>query len=156
MYNPVEASGNVEVWLQRLVDGMQLTVKQIIRQAYRTVNEQALDQFIFGIPAQIALLGIQFQWTADCQAGLANCKTDKNVMSKVFRKTDALLKEMVTLTTRQDLNRIQRINLETCITVHVHQRDCTEDLVKKKIRDPSDFEWLKVRGSGRVGSDFIL
>lgn len=142
-YNPVEATGNVEVWLQRLVDGMQLTIKQAIKMAWRDVNEQALEHFIFGHAAQVTLLGIQFQWTADCQNGLANCKTDKNVMSKVLKKTDAILKEMVTITTRSDLSRIQRTNLETCITVHVHQRDCTEDLVKKKIRDPTDFEWLK-------------
>jgi hypothetical protein len=28
---PVDAKGNIEVWLQRLVDGMQDTVKQVSR-----------------------------------------------------------------------------------------------------------------------------
>lgn len=57
----------VEVWLQKLVDGMQGTVKSTIKRAYRNVQEMALEDFIFGHPAQIALLGIQFQWTADTQ-----------------------------------------------------------------------------------------
>ncbi len=57
----------VEVWLQKLVDGMQGTVKNTIKRAYRNVQEMALEDFIFGHPAQIALLGIQFQWTADTQ-----------------------------------------------------------------------------------------
>ena len=60
-------TGMVEVWLQKLVDGMQGTVKSTIKRAYRNVQEMALEDFIFGHPAQIALLGIQFQWTADTQ-----------------------------------------------------------------------------------------
>ena len=63
--------GMVEVWLQKLVDGMQGTIKSTIKRAYRNVQEMALEDFIFGHPAQIALLGIQFQWTADTQVRLA-------------------------------------------------------------------------------------
>ncbi len=35
---PVDAKGNIEVWLQRLVDGMQDTVKAIIKRAVRNVQ----------------------------------------------------------------------------------------------------------------------
>lgn len=101
----------------------------------------SLEEFIFSHPAQIALLGIQFQWTADTQVraraggcglirslrarrlpgpnrrapmaqclarhrrcppgpaarptpqtALANAKTDKGVMVKNMKKTDALLR----------------------------------------------------------------
>ena len=58
----------VEAWLQRLVEGMQGTMKTLIRRAARSVNEMGLQDFLFGHPAQIALLGLQFQWTADTQA----------------------------------------------------------------------------------------
>lgn len=37
----VEAKGNIEVWLQKLVDGMQETVKCVIKRAYK--NVQASD-----------------------------------------------------------------------------------------------------------------
>jgi len=40
---------------------------------------------------------------------------------------------MVTMTVRTDLTRIQRTNLETCITVHMHQKESTEDLVRRKV-----------------------
>lgn len=62
------AAGMVEAWLQRLVEGMQGTMKTLIRRAARSVNEMGLQDFLFGHPAQIALLGLQFQWTADTQA----------------------------------------------------------------------------------------
>lgn len=65
---------------------------QIIKRAVRNVYEMGLEDFIFGHPAQIALLGIQFQWTADTQAALMTAKTDKTAMSKNLKKTDALLR----------------------------------------------------------------
>jgi hypothetical protein len=96
----------------------------------------SLEDFIFHHPAQVSLLGIQFQWTADTQVGrfallslsspseqtpfyscalcllccrccctrqihhtlhpgqaaLAGAKTDKSVMVKNMKKTDALLR----------------------------------------------------------------
>lgn len=42
-------------------------MKAIIRRAHREVYEQELEAFIFGHPAQVALLGLQFQWTAEMQ-----------------------------------------------------------------------------------------
>jgi dynein heavy chain len=37
-----------------------------------------LETFVFGHPAQISLLGIQFLWTADMQGALVVAKKDKN------------------------------------------------------------------------------
>lgn len=42
-------------------------MKAIIRRAHKEVYEQELETFVFGHPAQVALLGLQFQWTADMQ-----------------------------------------------------------------------------------------
>lgn len=61
-------AGVVEIWLQKLVEGMQDTVKAIVKRVARNVYEMDLKSFIFSHPAQTALLGIQFQWTADTQA----------------------------------------------------------------------------------------
>lgn len=58
-------------------------------------------------------------------------------------QVDGILRDMVNITVRTDLTKIQRINLETCITVHMHQKESTEDLIKHKVKDPTDFEWLK-------------
>jgi len=45
----------VEAWLQRLVEGMQGTMKAVIKRAASNVNEMALADFLFGHPAQVAL-----------------------------------------------------------------------------------------------------
>jgi len=46
-------------------------MKAVIKRAASNVNEMALADFLFGHPAQVALLGLQFQWTADMQARAA-------------------------------------------------------------------------------------
>ncbi|PSC73956.1 flagellar outer dynein arm heavy chain gamma [Micractinium conductrix] len=154
---PVEARGNVEVWLQRLVEGMQNTMKGVIRKVASEVYEQELEPFLFGHPAQVALLGLQFQWTADMQAALHATKADKTALPRAAKKAEALLRQLVDLTLRTDLTRIQRTNLETCITVHMHQKEASEDLVKKKVKDPSDFEWLKqCRCAWRPDRDTVI
>ena len=136
------AVGNIEAWLQNLVDGMQSTIKNVIRMAHGEVHEQDLETFIFQHPAQVSLLGIQFLWTATCKPLIADAKKDKAGVGRAVKKSDALLKEMIVITTRSTLGKNERKNLETCITVHVHQRD-TSETQKKRVRDPSDFEWMK-------------
>ena len=141
--DPVVAAGNIEAWLQNLVDGMQGTIKSVIKMAHAEVQTQDLETFIFQHPAQVSLLGIQFLWTSDMQSAITDAKKDKAGVGKAVKKSDALLKEMIVITTRSTLGKNERKNLETCITVHVHQRDTSEDLQKKRVRDPSDFEWMK-------------
>ncbi len=41
------------MWLQRLVDGMQGTMKAIIKRAYRNVQEMSFEDFVFSHPAQV-------------------------------------------------------------------------------------------------------
>lgn len=88
--------GMVEQWVQRLVDGMQGTMKAIIKRAARSVNELSLEDFLFDNPAQVALLGLQFQWTADTQV----CPTFKPLSRGALWQTSYLapcLSELLTL-----------------------------------------------------------
>eukprot|EP00217_Crustomastix_stigmatica_P013603 CAMPEP_0183798542 /NCGR_PEP_ID=MMETSP0803_2-20130417/19119_1 /TAXON_ID=195967 /ORGANISM="Crustomastix stigmata, Strain CCMP3273" /LENGTH=4519 /DNA_ID=CAMNT_0026043227 /DNA_START=42 /DNA_END=13598 /DNA_ORIENTATION=- len=141
--NPVQAQGNIEVWLQALVDGMQEAVRTAAKVATDRIAETSLEEFIFNQPAQISLFGIQYQWTADMQGGLALAKNDKTIMSKTMKKTEQMLREMVVMTVSKEMTKNERKNLETCITVHMHQRDTSEELIKKKVKDPADFDWMK-------------
>ncbi len=61
--------------------------------------------------------------TCVLQAALHAAKTDKAAMTKAMKKADAILRDLVQITLRSDLTKIQRTNLETCITVHMHQKE---------------------------------
>ena len=64
------------------------------------------------------------------QAALVQARTDKSIMSKNMKKTEAILREMVMITLRTELTKIQRTNLETCITIHMHQKESTGALAQ--------------------------
>ena len=157
---PVDARGPVEVWLQRLVTGMQETMRDLIRETAYDVREEEIDlaDLIFNRPAQVALLGLQLRWTGETLAALqAAAGDEKGALTKALKRAEATLRDLVALALRKDLTKLQRTALETCITVYIHQKEATEELVRKRVRDPRDFEWLKqCRMTWRDDKDSVI
>uniref|UniRef100_A0A6Q2YIW6 AAA+ ATPase domain-containing protein n=1 Tax=Esox lucius TaxID=8010 RepID=A0A6Q2YIW6_ESOLU len=141
---PILAQGNVEAWLGLLLDGVRKTIHGIIRQAHMSISDTGLKlvEFQSVFPAQVGLLGIQMIWTRDAEEALGLSKGDKKVMQTTNQKFMDILNELIDMTTR-DLTRNERTKYETLITIHVHQKDIFDDLVRMNIRSTSDFEWQK-------------
>ncbi|CAM9820421.1 unnamed protein product [Heterosigma akashiwo] len=147
----VKAVGNIEDWLMDLLRKMQVTMKDLCRSAAGSVSDIQADLnqlrgFVDKNIAQFALLGIQLMWTADQQTALESCKTKKNAMKECNNRMLQVLQELSSWCL-QDLGAGNRIKIETLVTIHVHQRDVTNDLTalhkSKRISDANDFEWLK-------------
>uniref|UniRef100_A0A8C3UWT4 Dynein axonemal heavy chain 5 n=1 Tax=Catharus ustulatus TaxID=91951 RepID=A0A8C3UWT4_CATUS len=141
---PVLAQGNVEFWLGQLLNGIRKTIHTIIRQASMAINDSEFKMYDFQamFPAQIGLLGIQIIWTRDAEKALNSTKTDKKVMHTTNQKFLEILNDLIDMTTH-NLTRMERTKYETLITIHVHQKDIFDDLVRMNIKSPSDFEWQK-------------
>ncbi|XP_072567808.1 dynein axonemal heavy chain 5 [Paramormyrops kingsleyae] len=144
LIQPVLAQGNVESWLGLLLDGVRKTIHSIIRQAHLAISDPGLKlvEFESVFPAQVGLLGIQMIWTKDSEEALSVAKVDKKIMQTTNQKFLDILNELIDMTTK-DLTKMERTKYETLITIHVHQKDIFDDLVRMNIRSTSDFEWQK-------------
>ncbi|RVE46462.1 hypothetical protein evm_008872 [Chilo suppressalis] len=142
---PVACLGGVEIWLNVLLDTMKDTVRNVIANIAQTMSGDPEFEFLSGFwhfPGQAGLLGMQILWTSDGEYALKKARVDKFIMRLTNQKNLDLLNGLIDQTVR-DLDPLDRTRIETMITIHVHQRDIFDDLVKMRIKSPIDFEWQK-------------
>ena len=140
----VKCIGGVEIWMGTLLKSMQDTMKGIIAQIANSLWDSEFD-FIRDFPnycGQVALLGCQILWTARSEFALRTCRKDRSIMRLTNNYFLDLLNNLIELTVKE-LTPLERINYETMVTIHVHQRDIFNDLFRDKVRSILDFDWQK-------------
>ncbi|CAK1540075.1 unnamed protein product [Leptosia nina] len=142
---PVTCIGGVEIWLNTLLDTMKDTVRNFIANIAQTMAGDPEFEFLSGFwhfPGQAGLLGMQILWTSDAEYALKKARVDRFIMRLTNQKNLDLLNGLIDQTVT-DLVPLDRTRVETMITIHVHQRDIFDDLVRMRIKTPTDFEWQK-------------
>jgi len=142
-YEVVVAEGNIEEWLSRVEGEMQNSLHNITRQAAVDCMVMPIQEFSNACCAQICLMGVQMQWTADAQEGITKAKSDKTSMQFAQKKISQLMFDLCIMTTNDNLDKRDRRNIETLITIQVHNKDIFDMLYKQKLKDPTDFAWMQ-------------
>ncbi|XP_069810981.1 dynein axonemal heavy chain 8 isoform X3 [Dendropsophus ebraccatus] len=142
--SPVQAQGPVDVWLGELLLMQKKSLHGVIKLAYYQIRDDGFRfvDFFSNFPAQVGLLGLQILWTHDSEEALCTVKENRKVMQSTNQKYLEILNVLIRQTVR-NLKKWERIKFEALITIHIHQRDVFNGLVKMHIRSAKDFEWLK-------------
>eukprot|EP01059_Diplonema_ambulator_P031435 TRINITY_DN5765_c0_g1_i5.p1 TRINITY_DN5765_c0_g1~~TRINITY_DN5765_c0_g1_i5.p1 ORF type:complete len:4657 (+),score=1802.33 TRINITY_DN5765_c0_g1_i5:140-14110(+) len=163
LVDSVQCKGHVEEWLNVLVQQMQYTVKTRVGQVALEVGHlrrpdqpyfdaHYMHQLIDRYPAQCVLLCIQMMWTLDITEYLVAPKQERAAKARELGKEDrrdgrfnALLEFLIHKTRDSSLSARQRTNIETLITIHVHQLDIwwKTILSKTQLKEKNSFDWLK-------------
>ena len=149
---PVSTNGNIEDWLGSLE-------KEMRRTMHREIKQSAIDTLIdnLDIPsiidkhcAQCSLLAIQFLWTSQVEDALNASfqQNDKDAMKIVQQKQNDVLILLASMTTEEIPKKMKRRNIETLVTIQVHQNDVLNSIVDKHKKHQivggiDDFEWQK-------------
>ncbi|XP_077022232.1 dynein axonemal heavy chain 17 isoform X3 [Tamandua tetradactyla] len=134
-------SGQVEVWLNRVLDRMCATLRHEIPEAVVTYEEKPREQWIFDYPAQVALTCTQIWWTTE--VGLAFSRLEEgyeNAVKDYNKKQISQLNALITLLIGS-LNAGDRMKIMTICTIDVHARDVVAKMITAKVESSQAFTW---------------
>eukprot|EP01038_Epipyxis_sp_PR26KG_P005405 gene5405-7492_t len=140
-----EMKGAVENWLNELVKFMQLTLRGVLNNSMTDATAWDLDKpredWVFTVPAQIALVTSQVIWTEEVESALEELESgQEDALKKYNEICNSRLESLIRLV-QLDLSKGDRIKIITVITIDVHNRDVVGALVQKKVESNLDFKW---------------
>ncbi|NXJ22597.1 DYH17 protein, partial [Dicrurus megarhynchus] len=144
-YVPFDAdcdlSGQVEVWLNRLLERMRSTLRNLIPQALGTYEEKPREQWVFDYPAQVALTCTQIAWTSEVGVAFASLeKGYENALKDYNKKQIARLNALISLLLG-NLSAGDRMKIMTICTIDVHARDVVAKMIQTKVETSQAFAW---------------
>ncbi|XP_064531689.1 dynein axonemal heavy chain 9 isoform X4 [Pseudopipra pipra] len=139
---PCDCSGQVEVWLNHLLDTMRATVRDEMTAAVTAYEEKPREQWLFDYPAQVALSCTQIWWTTEVGIAFARMKEGyEKAMKEYHKKQVAQLNSLVTMLLGQ-LSKGDRQKIMTICTIDVHARDVVAKMIAQKVDNAQAFMWL--------------
>ncbi len=117
---PKAYSGMVERWLNYLEEIMVYEVKKFLLESLNQFSELETEQFVVDRPGQAIVNVIMTVWTFETE----NTITDSGKQGLQNYQKDSIANiEKVIALFDQNLSKINRCGLETCIVILVHNRD---------------------------------
>ncbi|NXH39972.1 DYH17 protein, partial [Dicaeum eximium] len=136
-----DLSGQVEIWLNRLLERMRATLRNLIPQALGTYEDKPREEWVFDYPAQVALTGTQIAWTSEVGVAFASLeKGYENALKDYNKKQIARLNALISLLLG-NLSPGDRMKIMTICTIDVHARDVVAKMIQTKVETSQAFAW---------------
>nr|XP_057916965.1 dynein heavy chain 9, axonemal [Doryrhamphus excisus] len=139
---PCDCSGQVEVWLNRVLDTMRSTVRHEMTEAVTTYEDKPREQWLFDYPAQVALTCTQIWWTSDVGMAFARLEEGHDgALKEYYKKQVSQLNTLISMLIGQ-LSPGDRQKVMTICTIDVHARDVVAKMIAQKVENSQAFVWL--------------
>ncbi|KAG8446024.1 hypothetical protein GDO86_013774 [Hymenochirus boettgeri] len=139
---PCDCSGQVETWLNRVLDTMRATVRHEMTEAVTAYEDKAREQWLFDYPAQVALTCTQIWWTTEVGISFARLEEGyENGMKDYYKKQVNQLNTLITMLIGK-LSSGDRQKIMTICTIDVHARDVVAKMIAQKVDNAQAFVWL--------------
>ncbi|NXU85060.1 DYH17 protein, partial [Xiphorhynchus elegans] len=136
-----DLSGQVEIWLNRVLERMRSTLRQLIPRALVTYEAKPREQWLFDYPAQVALTCTQISWTSEVGAAFSSLqKGYENALKDYNKKQIARLNALISLLIG-NLSAGDRMKIMTICTIDVHSRDVVAKMIQTKVESDQAFAW---------------
>uniref|UniRef100_H3BBD5 Dynein axonemal heavy chain 17 n=1 Tax=Latimeria chalumnae TaxID=7897 RepID=H3BBD5_LATCH len=136
-----DCSGQVEIWLNRVLERMCATLRHEIADAVVTYEEKPREQWIFDYPAQVTLTCTQIWWTTEVGIAFARLEEGyENALKDYFKKQVSQLNTLITLLIG-NLSVGDRQKIMTICTIDVHARDVVGKMIAGKVESSQAFTW---------------
>ena len=140
-YQPCVCEGQVEKWLNRLMDTMRETVRQALMLAMMTYEETPREKWLFHYPAQVSLAGTQIWWTSEVSSAFSRLEEGyENALKDYYKKQISQLNNLITLLLGS-LAKGDRQKVMTICTIDVHSRDVVSKMISQKVDSQLSFCW---------------
>lgn len=138
-----DCDGQVEHWLNRVLEHMQDTVRASCNDAVMAYEDKPRDLWIFDYPAQVALTGTCIWWATESNLAFGRLEEGyenamKDYQKKQIQQLNALIGHLLT-----DLNGGDRQKIMTICTIDVHARDVVAKLIATKTESSNAFLWQR-------------
>uniref|UniRef100_A0A3Q3DHJ9 Dynein axonemal heavy chain 17 n=1 Tax=Hippocampus comes TaxID=109280 RepID=A0A3Q3DHJ9_HIPCM len=139
---PCDCSGQVEVWLNQVLESMRSTVRHEMTESVATYEDNPREQWLFDYPAQVALTCTQIWWTSDVGMAFARLEEGNDgALKEYYKKQVSQLNTLISMLIGQ-LSPGDRQKVMTICTIDVHARDVVAKMIAQKVENSQAFVWL--------------
>eukprot|EP00002_Diphylleia_rotans_P028875 TRINITY_DN5840_c0_g1_i3.p1 TRINITY_DN5840_c0_g1~~TRINITY_DN5840_c0_g1_i3.p1 ORF type:complete len:4482 (-),score=987.95 TRINITY_DN5840_c0_g1_i3:157-13602(-) len=134
--------GQVEDYLSHLDEEIRRNVRIQVRDMAQNYGNMSIGEIVEKYIAQVGIIALQLIWSTETIQSIVKSKTEKNAVTNAFKRCSSILSEITGLISRE-ASQTARAKLEVLAVVQLHQRDCFDELIRKRVKEPTEFDWIK-------------
>ncbi|XP_018096048.2 dynein heavy chain 5, axonemal [Xenopus laevis] len=147
----IAIGSGVGVWLSKLQSTLRMSLSDKIYQVVNDINQgMTIEEWTEKYPTQVAVLGLFYLWTWDCESTITEMKQDRKALSRALKKYSGMVTRLSSVTskghwknTEETISLCERMKLENIIMQALYFRDVMESITSRKICEVSDFDWKR-------------